>query len=283
MTRASGTGKWRHVIPGGVDILLTEGTMLSRLDEAREAPIRTERELGREALEKFQAHKYNFVLLSSTSLDSIMMFYHHTPRNKPFICDSYQARVMLTAMKGLEDKEPYWYQRSRYQPVIYIWLRPGGEDLSELERLGAALAQPIQILPADGRLMGRKGFVFLTRKSSLARAHRPALERFYPTDGSRDAQLIYSMWTGYLEGRHRDKELLAALGGRKPIPLHTSGHAYVEDIARLIQLTDPKIIIPMHTERAEEFSTIPEFAPWADRVKVLKDGKPLPLDTLSAQ
>ena len=52
-----------------------------------------------------------------------------------------------------------------------------------------------------------------------------ALEKFFPADGSRDAQLIYSMWTGYLNGSRRDEELLKALGGRKPVPLHTSGHA----------------------------------------------------------
>lgn len=36
----------------------------------------------------------------------------------------------------------------------------------------------------------------------------------------------------------------------------------------------------MHTERAEEFSSIPEFARWKNRVKVLTDGKPLNLDEL---
>ena len=47
-----------------------------------------------------------------------------------------------------------------------------------------------------------------------------------------------------------------------------------------IETVNPKVIIPMHTERAEEFSSIPEFALYKDRVKVLKDGEPLDLDAL---
>ena len=39
--------------------------------------------------------------------------------------------------------------------------------------------------------------------------------------------------------------------------LHTSGHAYVETIEKLIRLTNPKTIIPMHTECADDFGKIP--------------------------
>ena len=267
-----------YVVPGGVDVLITEGTMLSRLEEARKNPIRTERELGRAALEKFREHKYNFVMLSSTNLDSIMMFYHHTPQGMLFICDSYQAKMMLTAMKGMENKERYWYQRSRYQDTIYIWSGRDGE-MTKLEQMGAALAKPIRILPADGGMMSRKGFVFLTRKN-FSPAHWPALEKFFPLDGSRDAQFIYSMWTGYLKGKYKDEKLLQALGGRETKPLHVSGHAYVETIARLIETVQPKKIVPMHTECAKQFKDFPEFARWKDRVRPLEDGEVLPLDTL---
>ena len=53
--------------------------------------------------------------------------------------------------------------------------------------------------------------------------------------------------------------------------------------AKLIETDDPKVIIPMHTERAEEFSSIPEFAPWADRVKILRDGEQFSIDTLQKE
>lgn len=55
--------------------------------------------------------------------------------------------------------------------------------------------------------------------------------------------------------------------------LHTSGHAYVETIEKLIRLTNPKVIIPIHTECADAFGTMPTFAAYQDRVRVLRDGE----------
>ena len=96
--------------------------------------------------------------------------------------------------------------------------------------------------------------------------------------------IVYSMWDGYL-----DPEKAAYIPqwdaflkrqqakGVEVKHLHTSGHAYVETIAGLIGLVNPKIIIPMHTKSPEDFTFIPEFAPYRDRVQVLRDGIRLPL------
>lgn len=270
----------RYVVPYGVDVLVTEGTMLNRLEETRKNPVQTERALGLAALRRFRQHKYNFVLMSSTNLDSLMQFYHRTPRGMCFVCDSYQAQVMLTAMKGMENREPYWYRRSRYQPRIYIWRSSEDEDLSALERLGASLTLPLEIRPANAGLMGRNGFVMLVRKS-LPRRHQAAMKHFFTQNGGRDSYLTYSMWTGYLKGgAHPDQEMLDKLGGIEPHPLHTSGHAYVDTIARLIETVKPKRIVPMHTECAKEFKDFPEFARWSGQVRPLDNGEPLPLDEL---
>jgi ribonuclease J len=88
------------------------------------------------------------------------------------------------------------------------------------------------------------------------------------------------MWEGYLKPEHADKALINFIIGHEAdmIPLHTSGHAYVETIAKLIEMTNPKVIIPMHTECADEFTKIAEFAPYADRVRVLCDGEKYRVD-----
>ena len=95
---------WRTLekyVPKGIDLLITEGTALSRGEEMQSTVVKTERDLGQRAQEIFAEHKYNFVLVSSTNMDSVMEFYHATPRGKLFICDAYQARVMLTAMEAV--------------------------------------------------------------------------------------------------------------------------------------------------------------------------------------
>lgn len=270
---------WRTLeryVNEGVDVLVTEGTMLSRLEEAAKNPVQTELELGQTARELFEKRKYNFVVLSSTNIDSIVMFFRNTPKGMPFICDSYQAKVLLKAMKGMDRRNFSIYRPSKFQDTIYIWLSGEDEDLSSLEKMGGELSLPIRICPADTSIMNRKGFVFLTRRNIPA-YHQWALKKYFPTKDSQNAHLIYSMWTGYLKGQHQDKKLLAALDGRPVVPLHTSGHAYVNTIARLIEQTDPRVIIPMHTECAKQFKDFPEFARWKDRVRPLADGEVLDL------
>ena len=277
---------WRTLekfVPRGIDLLITEGTMLSRRAEAAVNSVWTEEQLGQRAKELFRQHKYNFVLVSSTNLDSIMEFYHHTPEGMQFVCDTYQAEVMLTAMKGMEAKGNYpRYQCAARQPVIQVLNGNRQEErMSLLSQLGAALKKPVGVEPAGSSDLYHKGFVMLARKNAGLSANRKNVfeimrDKFYPVDG----QIIYSMWDGYLKPEHADQALINFIGGRPIEHLHTSGHAYVETIARLIETVDPKVIVPMHTERAEEFSSIQEFAPYKDRVRVLKDGEPLSLESI---
>ena len=81
--------------------------MLSRRAEAAVNSVWTEEQLGQRAKELFLQHKYNFVLVSSTNLDSIMEFFQHTPKGMHFICDTYQVEVILTAMRGMEPMGNY--------------------------------------------------------------------------------------------------------------------------------------------------------------------------------
>ena len=276
---------WRTLekyVPKGVDLLITEGTMLSRAAEAASNPVRTEEQLGQKAEELFRRHKYNFVLVSSTNLDSIMEFYHHTPPGMHFVCDAYQAEVILTAMRGMERKGNYpQYQASDTHRSIRVIGRRyyGTGTLGPLCALGSSLKKMVRITGVTNRKLMDDGFVMLVRKntnpdrSSLFEEMR---DTFYPLDG----QIIYSMWDGYLKPEHADPALLDFIDGRPCEQLHTSGHAYPETIARLIETVDPRMIVPMHTERAEEFAAMPQFARWAGRIRPLTDGKQLPLDTL---
>lgn len=287
---------WRTLaayVPRNIDLLITEGTMLSRERTAQQAPrfddngdehipVKTEAELGQRAAEVFRRNKYNFVLVSSTNLDSIMEFYQNTPPEMHFVCDLYQARIILRAMKGMEAKGYYWqYRTSPAHPVLRV-LGDETEKWDYWRGVGASLAHPLELRPVaeNDPDLERDGFVLLTRKNTHPETYTSPFETMRDTYLQQGGQLIYSMWDGYLKPDHEDKDLLRYIDGRKIVHLHTSGHAYVETIAKLIETVKPKVIIPMHTERAEEFSSIPEFARWKDRVKVLTDGEPLNLNEL---
>ncbi|MCM1276837.1 MAG: MBL fold metallo-hydrolase [Lachnospiraceae bacterium] len=237
-----------------VDILITEGTMLSRIDETKHNPILTESDLGKRAAELFRENKQSVILVSSTNLDSIMEFYQNLPPDMAFVCDAYQARLMLTAMA---DKGLYYPE---YLPKIINGKPRVLHIVGDLDSLG----EKENCRKADFHKIWNSGFTMLARTIPLFAGITKKLD---------DPLIIYSMWTGYLSGKHHNPKITEFIGEHRTEILHTSGHAYVETLEKLIRLTKPKTVIPMHTECADKFAELPEFAPYRESVKALKDGE----------
>ncbi|NLB54665.1 MAG: MBL fold metallo-hydrolase [Lentisphaerae bacterium] len=89
---------------GTVDLLITEGTALSRDSDT----LLEEAELQTLANHVLSENKYVFVLCASTNIDRIAAFYHATPRGKYFICDEYQKRILDIVTKHAKDKTPLY-------------------------------------------------------------------------------------------------------------------------------------------------------------------------------
>lgn len=238
---------------GEVDILITEGTMLSRTAEAYNNPLKTENDLGKRARELFRENKQSVILVSSTNLDRIMEFYHALPWGMEFVCDAYQAKLMLAAM---EDKGKYY---RKYRPEMIHGKPRQLYIVGDMEGLGAEQ----NCKEAKFSILKNKGFTM------LARENVPMFKRILAKLS--DPLIIYSKWVGYLKGKHANPKIKDFIGNRRMEILHTSGHAYVETIAKLIRMTNPKTIIPMHTECADDFAEITEFSEYRDRVRVLSD------------
>ena len=206
-----------------------------------------------------------------------MEFYHNTPAGMHFVCDLYQAQVLITAMRGMEARGNFpEYQPSELHPVVRV-LGKADSRWAVLREIGDTMENPLWFRAAREKDLAKDGFVLLVRKNTHPGEYTSLFETMLDKFYDRDGQIIYSMWKGYLEEEHADWQLLRFIGGRPYESLHTSGHAYVETIAGLIGLVNPKIIIPMHTKSPEDFTSIPEFAPYRDRVQVLRDGIQLPL------
>ena len=246
---------------GKVDILITEGTMLSRTKETAANIVKTEEDLGGEAAEVFAAHHENVVLVSSTNLDSIMEFYNAVPDGMAFLCDAYQAEIMEMAIDSVKKGKYNYRDHHRIYILSPDW-RIAPRFVSKEYRKFFGDAQPEKY--------NELGFVM------LARPNKPMFKKLL--DEMNDPHIIYSMWSGYLKGgKCEDKNIVDFLSGHDDkdhfTQLHTSGHAYVETLAKLIEMTQPEVIIPMHTESADEFAKVPEFAAYKDRVNVLRDGE----------
>lgn len=275
---------WRTLekyVGNHIDILITEGTMLSRIEEADSNIVQTEEELGLKAAQCFGQKKYNFVMVSSTNLDSIMEFYQNTPDDEMFICDQYQARVIMTAMenKGKEFKQ-YRSKReaSGLYKKFYIVGNVNKYIYKDLQKRGEALKNQglpqIYFKHIEDNEIGKRGFVLLVRQNRFyeinGHSQFERLFQYYRENYEGQVNFIYSMWKGYLE---EDKDIIRFIDGFAYTLLHTSGHAYVKTIQKLLEKTDPDVIIPMHTEKADEFGEMKEFKKYQERIHVLCDGE----------
>ena len=155
---------------GEVDILITEGTSLSRDadDCISEATVLDD------ISSYIQDGKYVFVVCSSTNIDRIMGIWQNMPSDKVLICDAYQKRILDTVINNV------YYESSLYR------------------RQDRPLVLDIGKYP---KYYMDNGFVSLVRATENYISH---IQEF-PKD---DIRIIYSMWTGYIEENLALKTLL---------------------------------------------------------------------------
>ncbi len=142
---------------GKVDVLIIEGTTLSRSDVQ---PM-TERELQQKVKTYMEQYKYVFVLCASTNLERICALSKAVSQGKYFICDEYQGKLIDLIQQHWGDYSPLY---RNIKKTIY------GENLLSRFR--------------------DKGFMFMVRDN---RKFRKIIRSFAPEQSI----ILYSMWDGY--------------------------------------------------------------------------------------
>ena len=155
---------------GEVDVLITEGTSLSRDADK----YISEAAVLDDISSYIQDGKYVFVMCSSTNIDRIMGIWQNMPTDKVLICDAYQKRILDTVINNV------YYESSLYRrhdsPLV---LNKGSYPKYYMDH----------------------GFVSLVRgiENFISQIKE------FPKD---DVRIIYSMWTGYIEENLALKTLL---------------------------------------------------------------------------
>ena len=86
---------------------------------------------------------------------------------------------------------------------------------------------------------------------------RPSMKNDLIKCDLHDGIFIYSLWDGYRESVYQQRfEESIQLKGFKLKTLHTSGHAAVDDIKRLIDSLEPMKAVPIHSMAPESFLNI---------------------------
>jgi len=225
-----------------VDILITEGTMMSRLTEH----VKTELQMQIEAMEYLREHRHAFLICSSTNLDSLAGF--------------YQAwQNVSLPYKG------YMYTYSKYykeQMKTFSDAAGGFSDVYTFDHvfcldLEKKLTKDTWDEPKmQKELMRENGFLAVIKPEPFCEKYIDAF-----LDCEDKPVIIYSMWDGYLDPNHKAynkewNEFLQAQEkkGVEIKHLHTSGHATKQMLEDVIKAINPQeAIIPMHTECPEEF------------------------------
>lgn len=225
-----------------VDVLITEGTMMSRLSEQ----VKSEPQMQAEATEYLREHKHAFLICSSTNLDSLASFYQ-----------AWQSASL--PYRG------YMYTYSRYyekQLRTFSNTAGGFADVYQFDNvyhlnLDRQLHHERWSKPKTQKeLMKENGFLAIIKPDFFCEKY---IDAFIDCDDK--PVIIYSMWDGYLNPEHKaynkewDDFLKAQEAkGIEVKHLHTSGHATSQMIEDVIKAMNPQEeIIPMHTECPEEF------------------------------
>jgi len=222
---------------GQVDVLIIEGTMLSRNNET----VLTEAELSRKAIELINEHKYVFVHCSSTDMERLASFKNATRKmfpHRPLLADEYQKDILdiFSATAGRKrsstGKESTCFKFGK----IYTY-----EDRNFKLK----------------KWMIDNGFTMFIRSS--AKFHKLLDQIFHILPVEENPILVYSMWEGYINRTDTQKEDYIQLQKHfaNVVSLHTSGHATKEALRNICELTNPRLaILPIHKEKEADFSSV---------------------------
>lgn len=223
--------------PKNIDLFLTEGTMVERSNQAY-----PDEKSVQEAISAVVRDQQNvtFVVSSAQNIDRLVSVVKACNSNKKkLVVDVYNAWV-LDMVK----------QKAPNLPTIdwdNIWVFNHPNQLKKIT--GAEyddFRERITKKDIGNRVFDNPaGYVYFLRCPNVK-----LVDALLPNG---IINLIYSQWKGYLEEGHKTycADIIQELVDSKKVVfrhIHTSGHATLFDLKRLVKAVNPKKIVPIHTE-----------------------------------
>lgn len=236
--------------PKDISYLLLEGSMIGR----EQGEYRNEREVEDKLVSLFESgNELFFIACSSQNIDRIVSIYRACVRsNRIFVIDPYTAFI-LDKLKKISTHIPQfdWSEHVRIFFVPSSYTDKMAEDKS-LFRFRSAKITYGEMQGIRNRLVIKDSY--LTRQIFSRKGHLPG------------TTLIYSMWEDYLS----DVKAFWDENKVPILPVHCSGHAYIDDLKKFAAAIRPKCIIPVHTFFPEKY-----FELLGSNVKLVKDREAL--------
>jgi len=254
--RKSDVFNWfTHNAPKNVDYLLLEGTSMGK--EGR--TFKNETTIENELIKVFKTKgKVNLIYTSGQNIDRIVSAYRACIRtHKTLVVDVYVATILKEISPFARIPHPSVnFENLKVIFPYYTSKRLANQGNQEI------LYQFKNFKITKEELASQPNkYVMIVRPSM-----QKDLEHITGIDGG---NLIYSMWEGYLN-KPNTGEFMEYLENRgfSVHKIHTSGHADVDTLKRMVEAINPKNIVPIHTFFPGDF--VKDFG---KRVILLQDGE----------
>lgn len=230
--------------PRDVDVMLMEGTHVRSDPSSDGEAFESETELEARFIDVLNGTRGAVAVLGSAqNIDRLVTVYRAARRaGRHLVVDLYGASVAAATRStipqlGFPDLRVWVPQRQR------VLVKESGE-FDRVNRLGAARVFPEELHADPSR------FVFHVATSAVFELARSEV---LDADGA----VVWSLWDGYL--RDGSGRRLQQFLGERSIPLtkiHTSGHAAVLDLQRLVDAVRPDRLVPVHSEATDRFEEL---------------------------
>lgn len=241
--------------PSKIDYLVMEGSMLGRSEGLYPDEAAVEQAIYNQINDQ---PSLTFIFTSSQNLDRLVSIFRAAKRSgKTLVIDLYTAFVLdklgiISASIPQFDWEGIRVLFSHYHAGK---LAEQDKNLLYKYRRAKINFEEIKQNPLNNVLLAKDSRYF-----------RLLCGKLQPNT---KALAIYSMWHGYLE--RSDLSQFLETKGIPITEIHTSGHAYVSHLQKLVDALKPRFIIPMHTFYPEKYRDM------FSNVIQLKDGQQMNL------
>lgn len=250
-----------HNTPDEVDALLLEGTSLGRNadDFADEKVIEKEMiKISR------QTDGLVFIHQSSQNIDRLVSFYKASRKTKRlFVVDIYTATILET----LNEFADIPYPSNDYDNIkVYYPYKLEKRMKRDKKKNLLNKFKEYEII-IENIVNNSQRVMMLIRPSMLSDLRYINTYFNYNFETS---SYVYSLWSGYLEEKYMQKmKKFIAEKNISFYQLHTSGHATINTLKKVIKNVNPKKVIPIHTFYPHKYRELDKKI----TVNVLQDGE----------
>lgn len=235
-----GNGRKKHLIaalPQNIDILICEGTTLSRTA----CEFEKESSIENNAYELFRnTNGPIFVLQSSTNIDRLVSMYRAAKRTGRIFLEELYLAEIASSIKNIPN------------PIDFNDVKVFITKSYNKTHFRYTMLQKYGANRISKNVITHSKFVMCIRSSMLE-----YMESLNKRMSFENGLLVYSLWEGYKQQAEMQQFIQKMSNmGLKVATLHTSGHADEKTILELIKHTSPRKILPIHTENAKWFERV---------------------------